>query len=213
MPKQNSSSSGEQRSKVKLLFVEGDLAPGEIQILATAFMAAARPAALPARAPARLSAPSSDGTGAHASEVEREVAIDVETETNVEAEDEVGSAALGPKASSGPRNYRKPKPVNIDMGAATKSWAEFSKAKAPDSHRSRYLVAAAWLHDYAGIPAVTVDHVYTLYKLAGWTFDVSDPGAFLRQLKSGGSGSMAKGTFSINHIGLAEVEKLNANAL
>lgn len=200
MRKQSPSS---ERSKVRIFFVDADLAPGDMEELTHALTSAIRPTHVLTRvgqtqrlAPARADA---GGDGAHDAEPALE-----EADLTVEPERE----APTPKGPARARSYRKPQPVDLDMNAGGKAFEEFAKEKAPTSHRGKYLVAAAWLHDYAKVETITADHVFTCYKAAGWTFDVSDPTVTFRQLKMEGLGGLKRGNFSINHLGLAEVQKM-----
>jgi hypothetical protein len=205
MPKQ--SPSNPERSKVRIFFVEGDFAPGDLQNLTQALTSAIRPAPLVVRgSPARLAAPVADSNGNGVAEIEAEPA---EAELTDETEPEV--PATSAKGPTRPRKYRKPKPVDIDMNAGGKPFVEFAKEKAPGPHRAKYLVVAAWLHDYANIKTITPDHVYTCYQVADWTFDVVDPALTLRQLANDGRGEVKKSQFTINHVGLADVKKMNAS--
>jgi hypothetical protein len=95
------------------------------------------------------------------------------------------------------------------MNAGGKSFESFAAEKGqPTDHTVRYLVAAAWLSEYAKIQTISVDHIFTCYKSAGWTFDVGDPGSPFRYLKRGGFGDTKTGKFTINHLGIAKVEKM-----
>ena len=193
-------SGGSERSKVRVFFVEADLGPGDMQELTLALTTAIRPYGTSPRAaqgklpsaPLRTGAPSENEAETDLAELEFEEAV----------------ATPSSKTAAKARNYRKPVPVELNMKAGGVAFEEFAKKKAPSAHRGKYLVAAAWLHDYAKETAITADHIFTCYKAAGWTFDVQDPTATFRQLKSDGVGGLKRGTFSINHLGLAEVEKM-----
>jgi len=202
------SPTGSERSKVRILFVDADLAPGDIQELTQALTTAIRPTSVIVRngAPQRLatSPTSSDGHGSSEAEVE---VVDAEL-----ADESVTDAPVPKSGPSRKRTYRKPMPVEMDMKASGKPFEDFAKDKAPSAHRGRYLVAAAWLHDFAKLETISSDHVFTCYKVAGWTFDVADPTMTFRQLKAEGLGSAKGGNFAINHLGLAEVEKMKSAA-
>lgn len=211
MPKHNQTSS--ERSKIRIMFVEGDFAPGDFHELTHALQNAIRPGPFLVRHGLPTRPGASAATGAVKSESVGEVA-----EAEVEALDEgqegdgqveTTGSARGPARS---RYYRKARPVEMDMAAGGKPFEDYAAEKGPTSHRSRYLVAAAWLHELAKIEAVTADHVFTCYKTASWTFDVIDPTATFRQLKKEGLGSLKHGTFSINHLGLSEVARMRASA-
>jgi hypothetical protein len=213
MAKQNQG--GGERSKVRLFYVEGDFAPGELRELTQAFTSAVRGspvlARVPAPAPPRLAAALGDGhgNGNGGGEIP-----DAELETIVEEVDAETDAPVATKRPTKPRVYRKPEPVEIDLTLGTTPWREFATAKASPgaSHRTKYLVAATWLHDHAKVTTISADHVFTLYKAAGWNFDIGDPTGTFRQLKSEGLGKLNRGQFAINHLGVAEVNDMKATA-
>jgi len=195
------------RSKVRIFYVDADLATGDLETLTAALTQAIRPTHVLAKngTPARLAAPVThvDGNGREADEVE-----EAEVEIAEESE-EARSEITGPAKK---RMYPKPVPVDIDMKAGGKPWVEFAAEKGPTAHRSKYLVAAAWLHEYPKLTSITANHVFTCYKAAGWTFDVVDPSVALRQLKGEGLFTGKGGKFEINHLGVAEVEKMKAGS-
>lgn len=211
MPK--NSIPNKERSKVRILFVEGDFAPGDLQELTQALASAVRPAQLTSRSaiPLRIGAtPVNSAAQVESSEVpfQPELALT----DDVPTPEEETTTTTPTRSANKPRVYRKPQPVNMDMRAGDTPFTEFAKLKAPESHRERYLVAAAWLHEHARIEEITSDHVFTCYKAAGWTFDIADPTVTFRQLKSEGLGTTKRGTFAINHLGIALVEKMNTQA-
>lgn len=196
------------RSKVRIFFVDADLAAGDLETLTTALTQAIRPTHVLAKngTPTRLAAPAShaDGNGRDAEEVEEaEVEVTEETDETPRAE------RAGPAKK---RTYPKPIPVDIDLKTGAKPWAAFAAEKGPTSHRSKYLVAAAWLHEYRQVTSITANHVFTCYKAAGWSFDVQDPSVTLRQLKGEGLFTGKGGKFEINHLGVDEVEKMKAGS-
>ena len=206
MPKQNSSPP--TRSKVRIFYVDADLAQGDMQELTIGITSAIRPTHVLARAstPSRIAPTLTDGGGNGSSDHTELV------EASEIIEEPVNEAPPTPKAATR-RTYKKPQPVELNMKAGDKAWAEFAQEKGPTSHRDKYLVAAVWLQEYAKVQAITADHVFTCYKAADWTFDVSDPAVTLRALKAEGLLVPAsRGKFTVNHLGIAEVEKMKAKA-
>lgn len=191
------------RSKIRLLFMDADLASGDIQELTNALTSAIRPTHLISRqiAPSRL-IEASDPAAADQSDTSAS-----ETGFAVEQEEEIVDVPKGP---SKPRKYRSPKVVNdLDMKAGGNSFSNFASEKGnPSETTTRYLIAAYWLAEFASLSTATVDHIYTCYKSAGWTFDVVDPGLPFRYFKRQGFGDTNAGQFTINHIGKGRVEKL-----
>lgn len=202
MAKQHNPSGGE-KSKLRMLYVEGEFAQGEIQALAMTF---ARPLAV--RPVQKRIATSATDNGLV--DAEQEIEIDV-------AEDEVSSengasAPSAPKAPRGKRTYPTPPTVDIDLDSGDKPFSTFASEKNPQSHLDKYLVVAEWLRAFRNTAPITAGHVRTCYIGADWTFDVQDPNQPLRALKKEGLGTIADGAFTINHLGTAAVKKLNAGA-
>lgn len=191
------------RSKIRFFFVEADLAPGEMHQLTTALSNAIRPAHV--RKTELLAADlAATKLGA---EQDTEDEVEVPVSASEPAEEAEATETRSPR---GPRKYRSPKPVNdLDMEAGGKPFEKFAVEKgSPEDHVARYLVAAAWLDEYAKVTPATVDHIFTCYKSAGWTYDPKDPGFPFRNLKKQGLGDTTKGAFTINHLGRAEVKKM-----
>lgn len=193
------------RSKVRIFFVDADLAPGDMQELTGALSSAIRPTHMIQRLPAAHpspDAPYNEDAGLVIAEAESSNTVDgVETER-------VPNGQRSPK----PRKYRSPKPVtNLVGDAGGKAFEDFAREMgSPTEHAMRYLVAAAWLAEYANIPEISVDHVWMCYKFAGWTFDPSDPGFAFRYLKKEGYGDTKAGKFAIGYLGTAKVQKMKS---
>jgi hypothetical protein len=191
------------RSKIRVFFVDADLAPGDMQELTNALTHAIRPTHTLQRVAApRLAPPSGNGHG----DLEGAEEVEFDEMEETEGEEEVSE----PRGAAKPRKYRSPKPVTtLDMSAGGKPFEDFAVEKgSPSEHQTRFLVAAQWLAEYAGIATISVDHVFTCYKSADWTFDVKDPGFPFRKLKKDGLGDTKGGKFTINHLGTAKVKKM-----
>lgn len=199
-----------EKSRVRMLYVDADLGPGEIQEITSAFVAAIRPAhaVRGVTTQQRIAPAAGDGNGSGTGQAELELD---EAEIVDEEREDGAPAARGPRQR---RNYKKPTVIEMDLsaGAGGVAFEDFATEKSPDTHADRYLVAAAWLHDHAGLETITVNHVYTCYLAAGWNFDVTDPGWPFRELKGDGLGTTNRGNFSIGHLGLSRVKKMNAVA-
>lgn len=189
-----------------MFVIEADIAPGEMHELSAALAGAIRPSQVIQRVEPPQIAPGTTESGGRIDPGPLDQ--DVDESSSDEFEDPSNGARGNPK----PRKYRTPKPVNdLDMKSGGKAFETFAvECGSPSEHSMRYLVAAAWLGENAKIDPVTADHVYTCYKSAGWTFDVSDPGFPFRYLKKEGLGEAKGGKFTINHLGLAKVEKMAA---
>ena len=191
-----------QRSKVRILFVEAELLPGELHELTASVASAIRPS-LPARQPAapHLLSPEAEGSSNGLPEQGQRFEVGAEVE-------EEGSEQAA-EVKSAKRKYPTPKIVaDLDINAGGKPFEAFAREKGATEHQSRYLVAAYWLDEYAKVSPVTMHHVYTCYRAANWVFDPVDPGFPFRKMKKDGFGDAKHGKFTINHIGRARVEKM-----
>lgn len=192
---------GGERSKVRMLYVEGEFAQGEIQALAMTF---ARPLSPARPTQKRIVSSSTDNGGVL--DAEHEIEIEVEDVGTVE--DNGASAATTPRASRGKRTYPTPPTVEMDMTAGGTPFKVFAATKGPKSHRDKYLVAAAWCREYGTLESITTGHVRTCYIAAGWTYKVIDPIQPFRDLRGDGLGTLADGNFTIGHLGLAKVKEM-----
>ena len=201
MPKQPIHPNG--RSKFRLLFIDGDLAPGELQDLTQAIAGAMRPTHMLSAGPRPIQI--AGGTQApKADEVVEEE--ELASASLVEQESTPGAPARPARE----RKYRSPNVVNdLRMDAGGKAFGEFAREKGnPEEHTKRFLLAATWLKHFANLPTVSVDHIFTCYHAVDWRFDIPDPGQPFRKLKSQRLGDTSDGKFTINHIGVARVEKM-----
>lgn len=196
------------RSKIRVFFVDADLAPGDMQELTNALTSAIRPTHVVSRVPAsnRLAA---GPNGSEVGTVTDDVEVEELDERDLAEDDEPSNVAKGP---SKPRKYRSPKVViDLDMSAGGKPFKQLAAEKGnPTEHVTRYLIAAYWLAEFSKLPTISVDHVYTCYKSAGWTLNVTDPSFAFRSLKKEGLGDTKNGKFTMNHLGRARVEEMKA---
>jgi hypothetical protein len=187
-------------SRIRFVMVEAEIADGDIGQITQAIQNALRPAV---PAVQRISA--LNGT--------KVIAHDVpEVETEREADDEVDAET--PPVRSKPKGPRKAAatPNVLEIGLTTDpSLASYAQKTNPKSHAKRFLVVAAWFKEHREIDAISVDHVYTCYRALKWPTNINDFAQPLRDLKSGQFlTSPEKGLYAINHLGIAEVEKLKA---
>jgi len=215
MANKSAPSSSGDRSKVRLLYVDADMAAGDMSSLTNALMAAIRPTHVVGRtgsvqqiAPPAPTTADSNGHGKGTPDGEQTELLEEEPIASEEP-----SMPAAKAARSGPRPYRKLNIVEMDMNSGDDSWMDFAKRKDPGSHRAKHLVAATWLHDNRKLETITVDHIFTCYKFADWIWDVSgDPTTVLRDLKKASLGALTQGKFTINQLGLAEVQKMKVSA-
>lgn len=137
-------------------------------------------------------------------------AEDVEMSEADEAPSEgEASSASSPRVSQPRRPPKTPAVIDVDLMTGV-SFESFAREKNPSSDLKRFLVVAAWFKDHRQLSSITADHVYTCYRAVKWSTNITDFGQPLRNLKHRqlmGAGEN-KGEYSINHLGIAEVEKL-----
>ena len=61
-----------------------------------------------------------------------------------------------------------PNIVDIRFDDVDPKFAEFVAQKDPKNDMQKYLCAAFWLKTYKRTNEVSVDHIYTAYKVMGW---------------------------------------------
>jgi hypothetical protein len=206
MSKQGVNPSG--RSRVRVLYLEGDLASGDLEQLTATLAGAVRPAIIAKPSLVAGAASAKSRTNGHDAESDQ-----IEFE---ELEPEVADDAdlVVERASAKPRKYPSPKIVaDLDVIGNGNSFADFATLLGnPEEIQTRYLIAAYWLTEYAKVEPVTYDHVYTCYRAADWVFEISDPTFPFRNLKKRGWGEVKSGQLTLNQIGKAQVEKMIKSA-
>jgi hypothetical protein len=136
----------DDKAKVKFRVIEFELEGGNATVqesmrnLAAAITRGTRPA-LPA-----LAAKSANGTNGHSTSALPDIIVDDQqdlfSEEEIEAkEDNAGAASK----ARGPRSYRTPQIIEIDLLSGPVALKTFCDDKAPDSDLKKYLVIAAWL--------------------------------------------------------------------
>lgn len=197
-------------ARIRLVILEAEAPDGDLTQLTTAVQNALRS---PENAPARRSITTITPRNSVPNDrSEPDETVEVEMH---EAEDQAGAEENGSQpirqAVSRPRKPpRTPKVLDLDLASGV-SFDEFARSKSPSSDHKRYLVVAAWFKLHRQTDAITTDHVYTCYRGIKWPSNIVDFNQPLRDLKARQlMTSGAKGQYSINHLGLAEVDKLNA---
>ena len=194
-------SKGTGTSKVRFIMLEAEMPEGDLTQITTAIQNALRPT-------------QNDGPRLPKTQV-RMIGPDEQDEDLIDASgDEVleeDSAAT--PARQGPPRQRKPakrKVLEIDLDSEL-SFASFIEQYPPKTDQDRYLAAVAFFCEHRkDIDAITVDHVYTCFRKAGWGIGTKDFGQPLRNLKNNQflDQGPSKGTYVVNHIGLDKVHKL-----
>jgi hypothetical protein len=129
-----------------------------------------------------------------------------EEDTFVELEDE----PLEPTTRSSKRSRKisTPTVLELDFDSAV-SLDDFAGKANPQNNHKRYLVIAAWLKDHRKLDSFGVDHIYTCFRKLKWPTNISDFSQPLRDLKAKQHlNSPGRGQYSINQLGLAEVQEL-----
>lgn len=201
---QKGSSSGPAR--IRFVVLEAELPDGDLSQITQAVQNALRPPENSASHRRTLAAPTRgqplDPEPADNGEDAREESVidEASSENSVSA----SSARQRPSFKA-----RSPNVIDVDLKSGEMPFADFAKAKNPSSHAERNLVVAAWFKLHRGIDAVTMDHVYTCYRAAGWPSGMEDFSKTLRQLKARKlMDSKERGAYAINHIGLDQVDKI-----
>src|SRR6185437_8731878 len=101
---------------------------------------------------------------------------------------------------------------DLDLTKASVQLSSFVDEKNPDGDMERYAVIAHWFKDNLGTVEITIDHIFTAYKVLGWQAQLpQDPGQTFRNLKSNknwfDSGS-SRGKYKINWNGETAVNKM-----
>ena len=202
-------SGGGGPARIRLVILEAEAPDGDLTQLTTAVQNALRS---PENAPARKSItaiPPRNSAPNDRSEPDETVDVEMhDAEDNGGAEQD-GSRQVRQAVSKPRRPPRTPKVLDLDLTSGV-PFEEFARAKSPSSDHKRYLVVAAWFKLHRQTEAITTDHVYTCYRAVKWPSNIVDFNQPLRDLKGRQlMTSGAKGQYSINHLGLAEVDKLN----
>jgi hypothetical protein len=199
----NSSVKGIGSSRVRFIMLDAELTDGDLTQITQAIQNALRPMSGPVIAgrsappPQRLSSPPTEIDEALVDEADAPPIKDAE----------VATSNLSSRSKS-IRKLRTPKVIEVDL-ASDPSFASFAEIKKPTSDMMRFLVVAAWFKQHRQIDAITVDHVYTCYRAVKWPSGIDDFSQPLRDLKRRQLlEKKARGNYAINHLGLAEVDKL-----
>jgi hypothetical protein len=191
-------------ARVRFIMVEAEMPDGDLTHITQAIQNALRPPAGATRAIAQVPRPA-HVAGSTAAEPEIEPTEDAEIV--LEASQDNASASARPKM---PRRHRPPKVLDLDL-TTEPSFASYAGAKNPTSDAMKYMVVAAWFKQHRSVEAITPDHVYTCYRAIKWPSDISDFAQPLRNLAFRQLvDKREKSSYAINHLGMAEVDKLDA---
>lgn len=189
-------------SRIRFIMVDAEISNGDLGQVTQAIQNALRPqqAVGIKKYISTTTSPQDAGEPAEAELVDPGPDMDTEP-----VEDALRTADQSPRARA-PRKIRTPKVLEIDL-VTEPSLESYAKKVAPTSDRKRFLTIAAWFHLHRGGIPVTADHVYTCYRHLKWPSNIKDFSQPLRDLKRDQYLELkGKGEFSINHLGLSEIE-------
>jgi hypothetical protein len=133
---------------------------------------------------------------------------DGDTVEEAEYVEEVDTQPAPAPAAKRPRKLsRAPTPTllrDVRFDDVSPTFAEFIEEKQPKGDRSKYLCVAYWLKSYKEIQEISIDHVYTAYRVMSWALPAAaiQP---MRELAANRDGRFSKGHeqghYAINHVG------------
>jgi hypothetical protein len=144
-----------------------------------------------------------------------ELPVDETTVQNDDLDSDFPQSETGSPKKKAPRRAAPlPKVLDVDIkGKDGVSLKDFAEQKKPASFYDRFLCAAAWFKDHGKIDEVTADHVFTAYKIVGWTPHPSSYYTVLSDLKNKAKtldkGS-SPGSYKINLAGINAVNNLGS---
>lgn len=130
--------------------------------------------------------------------------------TEIEEQEELSESV--PAKARTPRKFPTPEVIDIDLTTGDTPFKQYCELKTPSSDQKKYLVCAAWLKEYRDTPAVTDDHIYTMFKFMKWTVPPDVAGPLRAMKKQGWFTTPERGKYAINHLGENEVNELGASA-
>ncbi|MCG6114344.1 MAG: hypothetical protein MEQ84_04030 [Mesorhizobium sp.] len=205
MAKQPSSKNG--TSRIRFIMLDAEIPEGDLSQITSAIQNALKPTTtiiqqrLPAQPAASLPSGSMDA--------------DVEWEEEVfEPEDDARAEAPTPRQAreARPRKPTVPKVLELDLTSGV-SFESYATEHAPKAKLTATFVVLAWFKEHRPEAAVTANHVYTCYRAMKWPSGIDDFSWPLRALKKEQLVTSAgRGQYTINHLGIARVEKMGPAA-
>jgi hypothetical protein len=206
--------SNEDRAKVKLRVIEFELEGGNASVensirQLTHALTTPRNGAPARLAPAKPQRELAAGASAAEPDEIEDTAQDAEYAEVEEAAPEAAAPSKPKKPTGKPR---MPKYLHdLDLtGNNGPTFEDFARTKNPETNSQRHLVAAFWLKEYGGSETITVDKVYTCYRMVDWPTDMSDWDVnFRSQVPNDRFRRVARGEYAITPKGENDVRKLN----
>lgn len=187
-------------SRIRFIMLDAEIPEGDLSQITSAIQNALKPTTtiVQQRLPSNGVQPAIGISGAEGELAEEEV---LEVESN-------DDTAPKPHRRARVRKPTTPDVLDLDFTSDV-SLKSFADKHPAESEPERYLVVAAWFKEHRATPSVTTAHVYTGYRVVGWSIGLEDFGWPLRHLKKEKlMSSSARGSYDINHLGLDKVKKL-----
>lgn len=194
------------RSKIRVLFIDADLAPGDMQQLTETLANAVRPTHILARVAPLAGRLNTGNNGHSADEFELE---EIAAEDTGPDNDEESQVTTTPKGTAKPKKSRSPQVIDVDLDTDV-SLVDFVSSHKPKNVAEKFLVVATWFKRHRDTDAIGIDHVYTcfLHPKLKWSTTMADFDAPFRQHKKRNRVTRkSAGLYSINHIGTGEVDE------
>lgn len=192
-------------SRFRLVLFEGDLQEGELAQVTQAIQNAFR---TPQVAPARQIARPIPST---LSDTDPETISPDDTDEGDEAFAQADNIPR-PRQARKARAPKVPNPVNDLDVKSEPSLRGFVAEYDVKSGFEKYLVIALWLRDAREINSFTVDHVYTCFKILGWSTNSNDFSKPLRNLADNKFLSGDSKGYSLSLTGAGKIEDKKRSA-
>lgn len=186
-------------SRIRFILLDADLPDGDVSQITLAIQNAFRGSQ--AGALTKIAQPNRVDPQTEISEIDQGVEDTI-------PEEKTPSFSIKPKPQ---RRTPPATPSVLDLDLSTSvALADYASKANPKSDRKKFLLVAAWFKEHRGLNAITADHIYTAYRHLKWPTNIADFSQPLRNLKADQLfTSPEKGSYAINHLGIAEVEKLS----
>ncbi len=172
MAKSSASKGG--TSKVRLIVFEAEIYDGDLSQVTQAIQNALQP----------RSAPVKVVQAQNATKTLIDDSYDVVDDDGIVSEElHSDTPKPRPPRTSKPRVAKTPTVINEIDVTTSPSLKDFVGDFELGPTIDKYLVIALWFRDARGIPSVTVDHIYTCFKILGWSTSANDFSKPLRNLR------------------------------
>jgi hypothetical protein len=196
-------------TRIRFIMLEADGDAADLHQIAQAISQAVRPAVIHHAPPALPALPQpvpANGT-------QRSLESPQQPQAAFDFEEPEPVAASIPTRKSSPkkRKLRTPEVLDLDLTSGEVPFTAYYQERNPTDHIKRYLVIAAWFKQYRQTDEISVDHIYTCYRILNLNV-VDDVGSIFRGGKSRGwfhSGEQS-GWYAINHVGINQVNNLRS---